>query len=81
VQKTTVFLNSDFHTKQHTFTEVIYTGQNLYDFCLVNLSDMPNELLILDEITGIWEWGSTYAFVNLTTSDVMFESILSLING
>lgn len=79
-KQTSVYVNSEYHTKNFEYTNIIYTGQNLYDWCLVIKSEMSGQILELDPISQLWTW-KNYILVNLTTSDPFFDAILMLANS
>lgn len=80
IKQTTIYIASDFDYEKKTYTNVEHDGINLYNFCIAHKSEMGLEKLILDTSDNIWKWG-IYAFINLTTEDEYFESILLIANG
>jgi len=80
VQNTTVYINADFHTKDFEYTNVEYIGENLLNFCQIKKSDMIGKYLELDPTDDLWKWGQ-YIFINFSTSDIFFDSILLVCNG
>jgi hypothetical protein len=81
VDSTTLYVNSDFNTKHFEYTNVLETGENLLQFCMIKKSDMTSQLLILDTVDNLWKWGS-YIFINFDfSSDPYAEQILLWCNS
>jgi hypothetical protein len=65
--------------KHSIYVDILYTGENLYNFCFANQDKFPEEKLIFNADLSTFFWGQ-YKFVNLTKDDPYFDQILLLLN-
>lgn len=77
----------NFNTKQKpadkvvtTFVDVPYTGDNLLNFVLLHLIELPGVPLKKDDSTGVWVWGS-WRLINLQDTQPEFAEIFDLTRG
>ena len=65
---------------EKSYQIVTYIEENLYNFCITNKDNQPNEILRFDGDKATFVWG-LYEFTNLEASDSYFPLILQLLNG
>ena len=80
VETVTIYTNSDYATKNYEYETITYIEQNLYNFCMLMKTDMPNDKLIFNNDTNQWNYGK-YIFINLEITDPYFDAILQICNG
>jgi hypothetical protein len=75
-----------FNTKQKVepvtknYVDVPYVGENLLNFVLVKLIDLPGVKMVYDDTSGLWTWGP-FKFTELVPTQYNFYTIFNIINS
>lgn len=80
IEQVEVYTKDILNITQQLTQNILYTGESLRMFCLMQKSSMGSELLALDTTDNKWHWGK-FLFENFTTEDAFFTDILAICNS
>jgi hypothetical protein len=79
INSVSVYTDTTFEHQKFQYTDIAYTGENLYKFIILQKTNDLSKRLIYDADDGHWFYGK-FKFINFSQSDPLFDSILALAN-
>ena len=80
IEQVEVYTKDILNITQQLSQSILYIGDSLKTFCLMQKASMGSELLALDITDNKWHWGK-FVFENFTTADVFYSDILAICNS
>lgn len=80
IEQVEVYTKDILNISQQVNQNVLYVGENLKIFCLMQKPSMKSELLTYDDSDEKFHWGK-FIFENFTIEDNEYENILAICNS
>lgn len=76
----TVYFDKQLNQSNYSYTNISYTEENLFNFCISVKSTMSGIQLGLDSALNKFRWGN-YIFTNFSPTDPYFDQIYAFCNS